>query len=49
MANMERIDLTPRETRTVVYDESGKALAQKSGEYPMFQPKNGWAEQEPLD
>ena len=49
MAYLIGIDLGTSGTKTVVYEESGRALAQKTVEYPLYQPQNGWAEQEPLD
>lgn len=43
------IDLGTSGTKTVLFDQTGKALASATGEYPMNQPKNGWAEQDPDD
>lgn len=43
------IDLGTSGTKTVLFDENGKAVASKTIEYPMYQPKNGWAEQDPDD
>ena len=43
------IDLGTSGTKTVLFDQSGKAIASASAEYPMHQPQNGWSEQEPLD
>ena len=43
------IDIGTSGTKTALYDESGKRLAVHTAEYPLYQPKNGWAEQEPLD
>lgn len=43
------IDLGTSSTKTVLFDEHGRALAQAVREYPLYQPQNGWAEQEPED
>lgn len=43
------VDLGTSGTKTVLFDEKGQALAAKTIEYPLYQPKNGWAEQDPLD
>ena len=43
------IDLGTSGTKTVLFDEAGKALASAMVEYPLHQPKNGWAEQDPAD
>ena len=43
------IDVGTSGTKTALYDESGKRLAVHTAEYPLYQPQNGWAEQEPED
>lgn len=43
------IDLGTSGTKTVLFDTSGNVIASKTVEYPMYQPQNGWAEQEPED
>lgn len=43
------IDLGTSGTKTVLFDENGKVIASNMVEYPMYQPKNGWAEQAPAD
>lgn len=43
------IDIGTSATKTVMIDENGSIVAQASKEYPLFQPQNGWAEQDPLD
>lgn len=43
------IDLGTSGTKTVLFDIDGNAVASKTVEYEMFQPKNGWAEQNPED
>lgn len=43
------IDLGTSGTKTVLFDSTGRRLASCTVEYPLYQPKNGWAEQEPED
>ena len=43
------IDLGTSGTKTVLFDQNGTAAASCTVEYPMYQPRNGWAEQDPLD
>ena len=43
------IDLGTSGTKTVLFDETGKPVASSTGEYPLYQPQNGWAEQDPED
>ncbi len=43
------IDLGTSATKTVLFDVQGKILASASREYPLHQPHNGWAEQNPQD
>lgn len=43
------VDLGTSGTKTVLFDELGQSIASKTIEYPLYQPKNGWAEQDPLD
>lgn len=43
------VDLGTSGTKTVLFDTEGKALASKTIEYPLYQEKNGWAEQDPND
>ena len=43
------IDLGTSATKTILFDENGKALCSASREYPLYQPHNGWAEQNPSD
>lgn len=43
------IDLGTSATKTVLFSNDGKVIASKSYEYPLIQPKNGWAEQDPLE
>jgi len=41
------VDLGTSGTKTVLFDENGNTVASKTIEYPLLQPKNGWAEQDP--
>lgn len=43
------VDIGTSGTKTVLFDESGKVIASDSYEYPMYQPENGYAEQDPAD
>lgn len=43
------VDLGTSGTKTVLFDEIGTVISSKTIEYPMYQEKNGWAEQEPTD
>ena len=43
------IDVGTSGTKTVLFDEKGNVIASESYEYPLYQPQNGWAEQNPAD
>ena len=43
------VDLGTSGTKTVLFDEKGTVIASRTIEYPMYQPKNGYAEQDPAD
>ena len=43
------IDLGTSGTKTVLFDQEGKGICSATVEYPMYQPQNGWAEQDPHD
>lgn len=43
------IDIGTSGTKAAIYDENGKMLFQKTVEYPLYQPQNGYAEQAPED
>lgn len=43
------IDLGTSATKTVLFTERGEKVASASEEYPLLQPHNGWAEQNPED
>lgn len=42
-------DIGTSGTKTVLFDTNGRTIASSTKEYPMYQPKNGWAEQNPMD
>lgn len=41
------VDIGTSGTKTVLFDTAGETLASCTEEYPMYQPKIGWAEQDP--
>lgn len=41
------IDIGTSGTKTVLFDEKANVIASETEEYPMSQPQNGWAEQNP--
>ncbi|MCL2842121.1 MAG: xylulokinase [Oscillospiraceae bacterium] len=41
------VDVGTSGTKTVLFDEAGVPVASATEEYPMYQPQNGWAEQDP--
>jgi len=43
------IDLGTSGTKTVLFSEDGAVIGSATEEYPLYQPNNGWAEQDPLD
>lgn len=43
------IDLGTSGTKTVLFDLAGRTVASHTVEYPLSQPRNGWAEQDPED
>ena len=49
MAYVIGVDCGTSGTKTVLFDEKGAVIASKTIEYPMYQPKNGYAEQDPHD
>jgi len=42
------VDVGTSGTKTVLFDQTGLPIASKTVEYPLYQPHNGWAEQNPL-
>lgn len=49
MSYLIGIDVGTSATKTVLFDEQGNVIASASQEYPLEQPKNGWAQQNPED
>ena len=43
------VDVGTSATKTVLYDEECRPVAEASADYPLYQPQNGWAEQNPQD
>lgn len=43
------VDVGTSGTKAALFDEFGRTISSKTVEYPLYQPKNGWAEQNPLD
>ena len=43
------IDIGTSGTKTVLFEKSGLAVTSATIEYPLYQPQNGWAEQDPAD
>ncbi|MCL1823546.1 MAG: xylulokinase [Oscillospiraceae bacterium] len=49
MAYILGIDIGTSGTKTVLFDETGKAQASSTHEYPLYTPQNGYAEQNAED
>lgn len=49
MAYVIGVDCGTSGTKTVLFDEKGTVISSVTIEYPMYQPKNGYAEQDPAD
>jgi len=43
------IDIGTSGTKSALFDEDGRLVASAFAEYPLYQPHNGWAEQNPDD
>lgn len=43
------IDVGTSGTKSVLFDTEGHTVASAVAEYPLYQPENGWAEQNPAD
>jgi len=43
------IDIGTSGTKTALFGQDGKAVSSVTIEYPLYQPNNGWAEQDPAD
>lgn len=49
MAYLLGIDIGTSGTKTVLFTEKGEVVCSYTGEYPLYQPQNGYAEQKPGD
>ena len=49
MAYLIGVDCGTSGTKTALFDEKGTVIISKTIEYPLYQPKNGYAEQNPID
>ena len=49
MAYMLGVDIGTSGTKTVLFTEDGTPVSSATYEYPLYTPRNGYAEQEPLD
>ncbi|MFA5341815.1 MAG: xylulokinase [Clostridia bacterium] len=49
MSYLLGIDIGTSATKSVLFNQEGKAVASASYEYPLYQPNPGWAEQDPND
>ncbi len=49
MAYIIGIDIGTSGTKTVLFGQDGTKIASKTVEYPLYQPRADWAEQEPAD
>ncbi len=47
MSYLIGIDLGTSGMKTALFDQQGKTIASATREYPLYQPQNGWAEQDP--
>ncbi|MBN2557881.1 MAG: xylulokinase [Clostridia bacterium] len=43
------IDIGTSGTKTVLFDNGGNTVSSATAEYPLYQPRIGWAEQDPED
>ena len=43
------IDIGTSGTKSALFDTEGHVIASATAEYPLYQPQNGWAEQDPQD
>ncbi len=43
------VDIGTSGTKTVLFDQGGGTVASATVEYPLYQPRIGWAEQDPRD
>ena len=43
------IDIGTSGTKSILITPDGRVVASETAEYPLYQPENGWAEQDPAD
>ena len=43
------IDIGTSACKVAVFDKEGKVLAAANGDYPVYYPQEGWAEQNPVE
>lgn len=43
------VDVGTSGTKTALFDTKGNMISSHTAEYPLYQPQNGWAEQDPED
>ena len=43
------VDIGTSGTKSIIADETGRVIASRTEEYPLYTPKPGWAEQRPED
>ena len=49
MKHLIGVDLGTSATKTIMMNEKGEIVASASYAYPLYEPANGWAEQDPHD
>ena len=49
MAYLLGLDIGTTGTKTALFGEDGQLMASVTVDYPLYQPQNGWAEQDPED
>lgn len=49
MSYLLGVDVGTSGAKTVLFDEKARRVAARTIEYPLYQPRNGWAEQDPAD
>ena len=47
MPKLLAIDIGTSACKAALFDETGAVIAQQSEEYPVYYPREGWAEQDP--
>lgn len=49
MSYLLGIDIGTSGTKSALFNENGSLIVSETAEYPLYQPENGWAEQNPED